>query len=154
MLRKARAFSLVELVIVVVILGIIAAIAIPRMSRGAQGAVESRLRSDLAVLRSAINLYAAEHNGTFPDDATIATQLTGYTDVDGATNATKTGAYIYGPYIGAIPTLSVGTNKGRTAIGTADGPTIGWIYVEATGTIRANLPIGELDSTGVPYANY
>lgn len=154
MVRKSRAFSLVELVIVVVILGIIAAIAIPRMSRGAQGAVESRLRSDLAVLRSAINLYAAEHNGKFPDDATFAAQLTGYTDIDGATNATKTGAFIYGPYIGAIPALSVGTNKGKSAVAAATGPTIGWIYIEASGTITPNLPIGELDSTGVPYANY
>ena len=34
-LRRKRAFSLIELVIVVVIIGIIAAIAIPRMSRGA-----------------------------------------------------------------------------------------------------------------------
>ena len=154
MVRKARAFSLVELVIVVVILGIIAAIAIPRMSRGAQGAVESRLRSDLAVLRSAINLYAAEHNGAFPASGTIAAQLTGYTDIDGATNATKTPPYIYGPYIEAIPTLSVGSTKGRSAIGTADGPTIGWIYDPATGTITANIPVGELDSNNTPYAAY
>jgi prepilin-type N-terminal cleavage/methylation domain-containing protein len=154
MFRKARAFSLVELVIVVVILGIIAAIAIPRMSRGAQGAVESRLRSDLAVLRSAINLYAAEHNGTFPAAATFGAQLTTYTDIDGNTNATKTGAFIYGPYIEAIPTLSVGSNKGKAGVATATGPTIGWIYLPGPGTINANLPVGELDSQGVPYASY
>lgn len=154
MFRKARAFSLVELVIVVVILGIIAAIAIPRMSRGAQGAVESRLRSDLAVLRSAINLYAAEHNATFPATATFAAQLTGYTDIDGNTNATKTGAYIYGPYIEAIPALAVGSNKGKSGVAAATGPTIGWIYLQASGTISANLPVGEVDSSGVPYANY
>lgn len=154
MLRKARAFSLVELVIVVVILGIIAAIAIPRMSRGAQGAVESRLRSDLAVLRSAINLYAAEHNGAFPATGTFATQLTGYTDIDGNVNATKTGVFIYGPYIEAIPALAVGSNKGRSGVAAATGPTIGWIYNSSTGTINANLPVGEVDTAGVPYANY
>lgn len=154
MLRKARAFSLVELVIVVVILGIIAAIAIPRMSRGAQGAVESRLRSDLAVLRSAINLYAAEHNATFPAAGTVATQLTGYTDIDGNVNATKTGVYIYGPYIESIPALSVGTNKGKLGIAAATGPTIGWIYTFSSGSIAPNLPVGEVDSQGVPYANY
>lgn len=154
MFRKARAFSLVELVIVVVILGIIAAIAIPRMSRGAQGAVESRLRSDLAVMRSAINLYAAEHNGAFPAVGTIAGQLSTYTDIDGNTNATKTGAFIYGPYIEAIPALSVGSNKGKSGIAAATGPTIGWIYTAGTGTIAPNLPVGELDSSGVPYANY
>lgn len=154
MLRKARAFSLVELVIVVVILGIIAAIAIPRMSRGAQGAVESRLRSDLAVLRSAINLYAAEHNGTFPSVGSFSAQLTGYTDIDGGTSATKTGAYIYGPYIETIPALSVGSNKGKVGVAATTGATIGWLYTAASGTITANLPVGELDSTGVPYLNY
>lgn len=154
MLRKARAFSLVELVIVVVILGIIAAIAIPRMSRGAQGAVESRLRSDLAVLRSAINLYAAEHNGTFPTVGSFSAQLTGYTDIDGGTSATKTGAFIYGPYIETIPALSVGSNKGKSGVAAANGPTIGWLYTAGTGGITPNLPVGELDSTGVPYLNY
>jgi prepilin-type N-terminal cleavage/methylation domain-containing protein len=154
MFRKARAFSLVELVIVVVILGIIAAIAIPRMSRGAQGAVESRLRSDLAVLRAAINLYAAEHNATFPTTGNFVAQLTTYTDIDGNTSATRTGNYIYGPYIEAIPTLSVGSNKGKSGVAAATGATIGWIYLQTPGTINANLPVGELDSSGVPYASY
>ena len=154
MFRKARAFSLVELVIVVVILGIIAAIAIPRMSRGAQGAVESRLRSDLAVLRSAINLYAAEHNAAFPSTATFAAQLTTYTDIDGNTNPARTSTFCYGPYIEAIPALSVGSNKGKSGVAAATGPTIGWLYTQASGTITANLPVGEVDSQGVPYLNY
>ena len=64
--NRKSAFSLVELVIVIVIIGIIAAIAVPRISRGAKGATDSALKGDLTALRSAIDLYAAEHGGSFP----------------------------------------------------------------------------------------
>src|SRR5262245_42185590 len=105
---KTHGFSLIELVIVVVIIAIIGAIAIPRLSRGSAGAADSSLVGNLRVLRSAIDLYASEHGGTFPAAATIATQLTQYSDDAGATSATKTGNYIYGPYIRSIPPLPVG----------------------------------------------
>ena len=71
-----RAFSLIELVIVVVIIGIIGAIAIPRMSRGAAGAADSSLVADLAVMRSAIDLYKAEHGGDLPKLTTFSDQPT------------------------------------------------------------------------------
>ena len=58
--HRNRGFSLLELVIVVVIIGIIAAIAIPRMSRGSAGAADAALTGNLAVLRNAIDLFAAE----------------------------------------------------------------------------------------------
>ena len=64
MVRKPG-FSLVELVIVVVIIGVIAAIAVPRISRGAKGANESAVRTNLQTLRTAIDLYAAKHDGQF-----------------------------------------------------------------------------------------
>src|SRR5262245_10025084 len=80
--HRARAFSLIELVIVVVIIAIIGAIAIPRMSRGAAGAADAALIGNLRLLRSAIDLYASEHGGSFPSatSATFVSQLTGYTD--------------------------------------------------------------------------
>ena len=56
-MKNQKGFSLIELLIVVVIIGIIAAIAIPRMSRGSAGAANSALSGNLAVLRSAIDLY-------------------------------------------------------------------------------------------------
>src|SRR3954467_5043725 len=86
--RKPSGFSLIELVIVVVIIAIIGAIAIPRLSRGSAGAADSSRVGNLRVLRSAIDLYASEHGGTFPTVANISTQLTQYTDDQGATSAT------------------------------------------------------------------
>lgn len=152
--RNTRAFSLIELVVVVVILGIIGAIAIPRMSRGASGAADSALVADLAVLRNAISLYETEHQGTYPALATFTAQLTQYSDVDGATNATKTAAYIYGPYLRAVPKLKVGSNKGSNALAAAGGGSEGWLYDETTGDISANLPGTETDAAGTPYADY
>src|SRR5262245_24690535 len=148
-----RGFSLIELVIVVVIIGIIAAIAIPRMSRGSAGAADSALSGNLTILRNAIDLYATEHTGTFPLAATFATQMQTYTDDSGATNATKTATYIYGPYIRQIPALSVGTKKGSSGVAAADGAGVGWIYDETLGTIKANTTT-EKDSRNVLYNAY
>lgn len=158
--KKRSAFSLIELVIVVVIIGIIAAIAIPRMSRGAVGANESSLTGNLAVLRKAIDLYATEHDGAFPSgtDATFIAQLTTYTDSTGATSATKTGAFIYGPYLRSIPACPVGSCKGKSAIistGSAGADvTKGWLYNATSGTIVANCPDTDVDSASKKYNAY
>jgi prepilin-type N-terminal cleavage/methylation domain-containing protein len=149
-----RAFSLIELVIVVVIIGIIAAIAIPRMSRGSAGAADAALTGNLTVLRNAIDLFTTEHVGTFPTAADIVLQLTAYTNDAGATNATKTSTFIFGPYIRAIPTLPVGAKKSMSGIAAADGASIGWIYTESTGQIRANTTPTEVDARGVLYSSY
>lgn len=154
-----RAFSLIELVIVVVIIGIIAAIAIPRMSRGATGANDSALSGNLAVLRKAVDLYQAEHDGAYPAAATIADQLTKRTDATGAvqpTPGTDDDKYPFGPYLRAIPPLSVGTNKGQTAFhsGSLGAANYGWHYTASTGTVKANTADSEVDSTGKKYNEY
>jgi prepilin-type N-terminal cleavage/methylation domain-containing protein len=151
--HRNRAFSLIELVIVVVIIGIIAAIAIPRMSRGSAGASDSTLIANLRVLRNAIDLFATEHNGTFPAVATFNAQLTTYTDASGNANASKTSTYLYGPYIRTIPTLPVGARRGSSGVAAADAAGIGWIYNATTGAINANTTT-ETDSAGTLYSNY
>jgi prepilin-type N-terminal cleavage/methylation domain-containing protein len=159
--RSVRSgFSLVELVIVVVIIGILAAIAIPRLSRGAAGATDSAVSGDLAVLRKAIDLYAAEHNGAFPTVAGFSNQMTTFSDVNGATSTTRTSTHIYGPYIRAIPNLKVGPTATRTnGIADASSATIGagtagWFYHPTTGDIRTNLAVGVADSANNPYNGY
>jgi prepilin-type N-terminal cleavage/methylation domain-containing protein len=151
-LRSRRGFSLIELVIVVLILGIIAAIAVPRMSRGAKGAQDSSVSSDLAILRNAIDLYNTEH-GNFPAVGTFEDQLTKFTNDAGAVSATKTGAYIYGPYLRALPALPVGSEKGSKTVAAAAGAGVGWIYDVSNGTISANT--GALtDESGKLYTAY
>ncbi|MHC4064699.1 MAG: type II secretion system protein [Planctomycetota bacterium] len=158
--HKHRGFSLVELVIVIVIIGVIAAIAVPRISRGAKGAADAALKGDLAAMRNAIDLYAAEHAGQFPAITNDLEVLTGYTDPSGGYSATKDSATgkIYGPYLKAIPPLpvipaAVSGKKGDTGVGAIDGVGVGWLYTAATGDIKANTGTAE-DDAQVLYSDY
>jgi prepilin-type N-terminal cleavage/methylation domain-containing protein len=159
-LSRIRAFSLVELVIVVVIIGVIAAIAVPRISRGARGANESALRGDLAALRNCIDLYAAEHGGTFPSAGSFDAQVTTFTDDGGVTSTTKDATYKYGPYLRALPGLPVagaggilGGKLGDTKVEATDALGVGWLYTVLTGTIVANTGTAEDEATTL-YSDY
>lgn len=157
--NRKKGFSLVELVIVVVIIGIIGAIAIPRLSRGAAGAADSAVKGDLTILRTAIDLFASEHNGLYPgQDASGAVvdpvlQLTTYTDDNGKINAAKTAVYIYGPYCKAIPPLPVGANKGNILVAATAGAGVGWLYDKTVGAITTSTTT-ETDARGVLYSTY
>ncbi len=148
-------FSLVELVIVIVIIGILAAIAVPRFQQGVKEADAAALISNLRTLRRAMELYKAEH-GKYPDDIdTFEVQLTQYTDAAGNASPTRTGAFVYGPYISKIPPLPVGNNAGKTEIAGGALPgavaTAGWWYDKDRGELRANLADDQVDKKGVRF---
>lgn len=164
--RFVRAFSLVELVIVIVIIGVIAAIAVTRVGQGAEASGESALRGSLSVLRSAIDLYAAEHHGVFPGTVAdgmggaagtataLENQLMKYSNAQGGASATSAGTHPLGPYLRRVPPVPVGPNAGKSgiAIDAANSPplvtggTEGWVYNPSTGEILANTDA--TDSTG------
>lgn len=148
-----RAFSLVELTIVIVIIGILAAMAIPRLSRGSAGAAEAALKQNLAIMRQALHLCAAEHGGVYPDVHLVVSALTRKTaanyDDDG-----RNPACVLGPYLVKIPPLPVGARAGQTGITTSDDPTAGWFYLPDQGDIRANTTDDEVDADGVKYSDY
>lgn len=156
------AFSLVELVVVIIIIAILAAMAIPRLSRGSAGAADSALAGNLAVLRNAIELYAAEHNNDLPGTGgDFVDQLTGYTDIDGDVKSAPDATHIYGPYLVAIPPNPVGSPSKPTEVlidSTNAPPAVvtdngeGWVYSTKTGQIRANVT--GADDSGTDYADY
>ena len=161
--KRRTGFSLVELVVVIVIIAILAAMAIPRLSRGSAGAGRSATLGNLAMIRSALNLYYAEHNSDYPDtdEATVTAQLTQYSNVSGGTSATKLGAFVYGPYLNSVPICPVGENAGSSGIllDTINTPPQvvttggeGWVYNPNTGEWLVNST--QTDDEGTPWNTY
>lgn len=154
--RHYTGFSLLEVVIVVAIIAILAAIGIPRMSRGSKGAGDAALRADLTVLRNAIDLYAAEHQGNYPSTSGFADQLLKYTDEAGQAQTNRDETHYFGPYLRTIPKCPVGTKKGKNGVAEASGasdPNVGWVYNPTTGQILPNT--GTLkDVAGELYTEY
>ena len=101
----------------------------------------SVLIGDLAVLRNAIDLYAAEHGGVFPSESHIARQLKQYSDASGNVSRRTAGAYIYGPYIRRIPENPV-SSFDAICSANAMADSAGWVYDEKTGSIAALLEAG------------
>lgn len=63
--RRARGFTLIELMVVISIIGILATIAVPIYQNSVIKAKESTLKVDLYQMRSAIDKYYAD-NGEYP----------------------------------------------------------------------------------------
>lgn len=161
-------FTLVELLIVVIILSVLAAIIVPQFSSATIDAKEAALDANLARVRSAIELYQAQHNGIYPgavdaDGAAGCTGTTGtgkkgadalfdqmllYSDVNGKTCSIGDATFKYGPYLRkGFPNDSI-TGKGGAAtevVVTHDGAQVtpgaatgGWSYDSKTGRIMMN----------------
>lgn len=137
-----RAFTLIELVIVVVIIGIIAAVAIPRMSRGAESAKWHAVKADSIVLQEAVDLYTAEHEGRTPatddggnldtDSQRFMDRLLQRTDESGA--LTTLGAF--GPYLRSFPRNPF-TNCPMVRVSGDPAPSdCAWFYDIGLGSIR------------------
>jgi len=109
-------FTLIEMLIVIIVLGILAMIIVPQITVSTDDAKVSTLQSNLAGIRSAIELYYVQHSNKYPgevdhtdgsgdptDNTAAATafvqQLTRYTNSSGEVTSVKDTTYKYGPYI-------------------------------------------------------
>jgi general secretion pathway protein G len=133
---RRGAFTLIEVLIVVVIMAILAATIIPQFTDSTKDAKASTVQFNLHTLRSQIQLYRTQHNGTAPA-ATLA-ELMASTNASGATGTGA--AYPYGPYLREVPVNAFTNSKTITTttedpLTTAPAGTGGWIYNPTTGGI-------------------
>ena len=164
-LKNQAGFTLIEMLVVVIILGILAMIIVPQISVSTDDARLNSLQTNLNSLRSAIEVYAAQHANRYPgtyseadgttavaDDAAAKTaflaQLTQFTDINGTVSGTKTATHKYGPYLKvSLPTKPF--NEGNDVLGdfdennittarTASGGAEGWQYFAPLGVFFAN----------------
>ena len=168
-MKRAKAFTLVEILIVVVLLGILAAIVIPAFGNGAMLAKQSALSQDLQLLQRVILVYKAQHweaapgypNGQTaanPTEQAFLDQVLLSSNSSGQTAAIGTNGYDRGPYLSRIPvnpfngmnTVEI-LNNAQGFPGAADD-SHGWIYKAATGEIRPDCT--GADEDGNSYYDY
>ena len=158
-LRKSHGFTLIELLIVIVILAILAAVVVPQFTTSTNDARLAAADTTLGNLRSAIDIYFAQHgeypsrNGDGAGNAansplSFVTQLSRYTDAAGDVALSPDATHVFGPYIKKeeiplepmtqLQTLII--DSASTALGmTADGGDPGgWKFNNQTGQLIIN----------------
>ncbi len=168
-MKRARGFTLVEILIVVVLLGVLAAIVIPALAGGTMSARRTTLAMNLNLLRRFIPVYASHHlevapgypdgdRSASPTEQAFFDQATLSSNRRGQTAPRGTLGFPFGPYLSQIPenpfnnlnTIEMlGDNQ---AFPGAGDDSHGWIYRAATGEIRADCP--GTDDAGKPYYDY
>jgi len=162
-----KALTLVEMLIVVAILGILAAVALPTFQSHTQQAKEAAAKDNLRILRNAIELYAAQHNGAPPGcyneelgSFLFTIQMIYSTNASGQASGmpVKNDTHPLGPYLSALPSNPF--NNIRIVKVLADDEefladttgTFGWIYKPSTKTIKLNW--SGTDTEGASYFEY
>ena len=168
-MKRAKAFTLVEILIVVVLLGVLAAIVIPAFANSGSLARESTLSTNLKLLRRFMLIYTSQHlevgpgypNGNAsatPLDQTFRDQAMLSSNVQGQTAARGTVGYDDGPYLSKIPanpfngldTIQMLANGQNFPAAGDDSH--GYICKPETGEIRADS--SGTDGRGVAYYAY
>ena len=121
-----RGFTLIELIVVIMILGILATIAVPKFLKTSARAQDNATRSSLSVIRNAIELYTADHNGELPGQQG---------DLPGDLTEYIRGGF---PVSTAKDSSGVSYYSVDEAALTPDGSRNGWLYSTITGEFVVN----------------
>lgn len=168
-MKRARAFTLVEILVVVVLLGVLAAIVVPAIGRSGTAARESTLASDLSLLRRFMLIYKSQHleiapgypNGNpaaAPTEQAFNDQATLSSDASGQTAARGTPGFEYGPYLSMVPAnpfnglATIEMIANGQAFPPAANDSHGWVCKPETGEIRPDNT--GADAGGTAYYDY
>jgi general secretion pathway protein G len=148
MTRRAG-FTLIELVVVIMILGILAGVAAPKFFSTSATATDNGIKQSLAIVRDAIEMYAANNGGALPP-----------CDAGGASFKAAIAQYIRGG-VANFPTCPVGPaacrdnlitpTTGAPAGAVADAT--GWKYSTDTGEFIVNNST-TVSSFGTVYSTF
>ena len=133
---KLRGFGLLDTTIVIIIIGIVVASLLYFFPFQREKAYEAAIKSNLTVMRKAIQLYSVQHyHPPTGDSANVIRQLTTRTDVIGQAGDD------YGPYLqNGIPINPINGLYSilvEHPLPPADDKT-GWLYDPVTTEFRAN----------------
>ena len=154
-MKKARAFTLVEVLIVVTLLGVLAGIVIPTVASSSASAQGSALAQDLKLLRRFILIYKIQHlevgpgylNGNTsvdPTEQVFINQATMASNTNGQTDEVGTSGYNRGPYLEKMPVNPFNGKSSVQMLGNGENfpanadDSHGWIYKATTSEVRAD----------------
>ncbi|HEX2974086.1 MAG TPA: type II secretion system protein [Tepidisphaeraceae bacterium] len=168
--RRARGFTLVEMLIVMVALGVLSAIVLPRFSDASHIARANTLKDELRYLRTQVAMFKAQHEGVAPgypkgNTQAIPTaedfrqQMTSASDAR-CNMGEPSPAYQFGPYLQKMPqnplngldTVWVVPNDQPAAKAVKPDDSTGWIYRPQTLEIIPNS--SGVDADGTRYIDY
>jgi general secretion pathway protein G len=161
--RNQKGFTLVELLIVVIILAILAAIIVPQFSAATDDATQSAYDTNIANIRSAIDLYRQQHNaypgaadstgagcpagsanqaGLADSEAAFLNQLRYYTNSAGVACSGTDATFRYGPYLkDDVPMNPLG-NPGINTVNLVNAGLLG-ITTDGSGGWKFDTVTGE-----------
>jgi general secretion pathway protein G len=121
----AQGFSLAELMVVIVILGLLATLVVPNVMKQLFTANATVVKSDLNTLVQALDNYALENGGRYPDSLDILVQPDdqGNTYLRGRTSIPKDpwkNEYVYEPAQGGRPMRIISYGKDGQPGGTGE----------------------------------
>ena len=105
MTNNKKGFTLIELLVVIAIIGILSAIGLVSLNGAREKARDSKAKSDLATMRTALALYYDDHNFLYP--GTQGNNVADESHVAAGTGATASGVWATGgdiipAYMGAV----------------------------------------------------
>lgn len=130
--RLRKGFTLVELLIVIIIIAVLAAIAIPKFVNSGLRSKEAALKSDLKLVRNAIELFRNDtsyYPKQLADLAATTAPASGYDAT--ATSKSITATDFKGPYLATIPTDTV---SGSAFTYSTTSGSVGAVTSSASGT--------------------